>query len=69
MKIQPGSPTVANGVVYADGGDYLYILSAATGEVLKRWPGGGLWSTPVANGVVYTACDGNSLCALYLPSR
>lgn len=55
-----GTPTVSNGKVYVASGEYwgagaVYVLDAATGGLLHRWPVTGLRGDPplVANGLVY----------------
>lgn len=61
------APAVANGIVYANGGDnQVYAFNAQTGATLWTYnPHSGLDSLPtVANGIVYIAADNGVISAL-----
>ncbi len=66
-----GSPVVANGVVYAAGGDEggLYALDEASGALLWSYFTGGIVGDPiVANGLVYAGSADRNLFAFGLPA-
>jgi len=62
------SPSVANGVVYASGGDNLYALDAGTGAFLWKYTtGNSIDSSPaVVNGMVYVGSGDGHLYAFGL---
>ena len=69
MGSAAGPPIVANGVVYVET-NQLSALSAATGQVLWTYPNVKDFGSPaVVNGVLYSPCLGNSMCAFNLANQ